>query len=105
MRGSLASAVSEPRQSFVACEDCAARLALSLPQHLVSPPRDRSCHRMLQFYAHVVYVQRPLYKVLGMVGQCWLLSLLDSSVVIPLELQLAGGREGGEDRNFYRHLV
>ena len=28
---SLASAVSEPRQFFVACEDCAERLALSLP--------------------------------------------------------------------------
>ena len=31
---SLASAVSEPRQFFVACEDCAARLALSLPRRL-----------------------------------------------------------------------
>ena len=30
----LASAVSEPRQFFVASEDCAARLALSLPRHL-----------------------------------------------------------------------
>ena len=31
---SLASAVSESRQFFAACEDCAARLALSLPQRL-----------------------------------------------------------------------
>ena len=37
---SLASAVSEPRQFFVACEDCAARLALSLPRRLSPyPPR------------------------------------------------------------------
>ena len=42
-RRSLASAVSEPRQFFVTCEDCAARLALSLPRPLdnrvSSPPR------------------------------------------------------------------
>ena len=31
---SLASAVSESRQFFAACEDCATRLALSLPQRL-----------------------------------------------------------------------
>ena len=31
---SLASAVSEPRHFFVACEDCAACLALSLPRRL-----------------------------------------------------------------------
>ena len=31
---SLASAVSERRQFFVACEDCAARLALSLHRRL-----------------------------------------------------------------------
>ena len=33
-RRSLASGVSEPRQCLVACENCAACLALSLPQHL-----------------------------------------------------------------------
>ena len=85
-RRSLASAVSEPRQFFVACEDCAARLALSLPRRLDN--RLSSCsalsearriflrylspvHRIyttdVQFYALVVvelelrYVQRPLY--------------------------------------------
>ena len=31
---SLASAVSESQHFFAACEDCAARLALSLPQRL-----------------------------------------------------------------------
>ena len=77
---SLASAVSESRQFFAACEDCAARLALSLPQRLdnrvssssaISEARLPSISvssanvvKMLQFYARVVelrYVQRPLY--------------------------------------------
>ena len=77
---SLASAVSESRQFFAACEDCAARLALSLHQRLdnrVSSSsalsearliflRYLSLVKMLQFYARVVvelelrYVQRPL---------------------------------------------
>ena len=79
---SLASAVSEPRQFFVACEDCTARFALSLlwrQDNRVSSASALSearriflrylvhCIRMLQFYARVVvklelrYVQRPLY--------------------------------------------
>ena len=77
---SLASAVSESRQFFAACEDCAARLALSLPQRLdnrvsSAPSEARLIFilylslvvKMLQFYARVVvelqlrYVQRPLY--------------------------------------------
>ena len=76
---SLASAVSEPRQFSVACKDCAARLALSLPRRLdnrvpsssaLSEARRNFLRylriRMLQFYARVVvelelrYVQRPL---------------------------------------------
>ena len=82
MFSDLASAVSEPRQFFVACEDCAARLALSLPRRLdnrvsSSPVLSEARRiflrylslvriRMLQFYARVVvelelrYVQRPL---------------------------------------------
>ena len=89
-RRSLASAVSEPRQFLVACEDSAARLALSLPRRLdnrvsSSSTLSEARHiflrylspvhcinvvkrtRMLQFYARVVvelelrYVQRPLY--------------------------------------------
>ena len=80
MFSDLASAVSEPRQFFVACEDCAARLALSLPRRLdnrvsSSPVLSEARRiflrylslRMLRFYARVVvelelrYVQRPLY--------------------------------------------
>ena len=75
---SLASAVSEQRQFFVACEDCAARLALSLPRRLDNRVSSSSALsearlifllyvvKMLQFYARVVvelelrYVQRPL---------------------------------------------
>ena len=79
MFSDLASAVSEPRQFFVACEDCAARLALSLPRRLAnrvssSPVLSEARRiflrylslvriRMLQFYARVVvewYIQRPL---------------------------------------------
>ena len=69
---SLASAVSEPPQFFVACEDCAARLALSLLWRLdnrvssssaLSEARRISVSRILQFYARVVveelrYVRR-----------------------------------------------
>ena len=72
---SLASAVSEPRQFFVACEDCTARFALSLLWRLdnrvssssaLSEARRIFLH-CIQFYARVVvklelrYVQRPLY--------------------------------------------
>ena len=79
---SLASAVSQRRQFFVACEDCAcaARLALSLPRRLdnrvssssaLSEARQRLTSvvvTMLQFYARVVvelelrYVQRQRPK-------------------------------------------
>ena len=70
----LASAVSEPRQFFVACEDCAARLALSLPRRLDNRVSSSSALsearriflrylslvriRMLQFYARVVVEYR-----------------------------------------------
>ena len=75
---SLASAVSESRQFFAACEDCAARLALSLPQRLDNRVSSSSALsearlifllnvvKMFQFYARVFvelelrYVQRPL---------------------------------------------
>ena len=68
-RRSLASAVSEPRQFFVACEDCAARLALSLPLRLDNRVSSSSAlsearriflrylsleHCRAQFYARVV---------------------------------------------------
>ena len=67
---SLASAVSEPPQFFVACEDCAARLALSLLWRLDNRVSSFSALseagrisvssalyiiiRILQFYARVV---------------------------------------------------
>ena len=66
---SLASAVSEPPQFFVACEDCAARLALSLLWRLdnrvssysaLSEAR-RISVSMLQFYARVVVELELLY--------------------------------------------
>ena len=71
---SLASAVSEPPQFFVACEVCAARLALSLLWRLdnhVSPSSALSEARRISvssaLYTDVgcvvgitVYVQRPL---------------------------------------------
>ena len=71
---SLASAVSEPRQFFVACEDCTARFALSLLWRLdnrVSSSSALSEARRIflrYLYARVVvelelrYVQRPLYR-------------------------------------------
>ena len=78
---SLASAVSEPRHFFVACEDCAACLALSLPRRLDNRVSSSSgalykCIRMLQFYARVVvelelrYVQRPLYIYRKIAARC-----------------------------------
>ena len=91
----LASAVSEPRQFFVVCEDCAARLTLSLPQRLdnrvssssalsearriflryLSLVHCTSCRiRMLQFYARVVVELELRYVLLAASGSeptCW----------------------------------
>ena len=75
---SLASAVSEPRQFFVACEDCTARFALSLLWRLDNRVSSSSAlsearriflvsSALTRMYARVVvelelrYVQRPLY--------------------------------------------